>query len=106
MIDFYTLILTAFATIITLTVHEFSHGYMAYKLGDPTAKNLGRLTLNPIKHIDPIGAVCMLFFHVGWAKPVPISLRYFKKPKRDFALTALAGPVSNLVIAILSALIF
>ena len=98
------LLLTALAALIALTVHEFSHGYASYKLGDPTAKSLGRLTLNPIKHIDPIGALCMIFFRFGWAKPVPINPRYFKKPKRDFAITALAGPLSNLLLAILAAL--
>ena len=98
-IDFGELILTALAVIITLTVHEYCHGYAAYKMGDNTAKNLGRLTLNPIHHLDPLGALCMLFFHIGWAKPVPINPRNFKNPKRGFALTALAGPLSNLVLA-------
>ena len=91
------------SALIALTVHEFSHGYTAYKLGDPTARSLGRLTLNPIKHIDPIGALCMVFFKFGWARPVPIDPRYFKKPKRDFALVALMGPLSNLTLAIFSA---
>ena len=68
-------------------------------MGDNTAKNLGRLTLNPIHHIDPFGAICMLFFHIGWAKPVPINPRNFKNPKKGFAITALAGPVSNLIMA-------
>ncbi|MBQ8321639.1 MAG: site-2 protease family protein [Clostridia bacterium] len=102
MIDFRTLILTAMAVLITLSIHEYSHAYAAYKLGDDTAKNLGRLSLNPIKHLDPIGALCMLFFHVGWAKPVPINSRNFKNPKRDFALSALAGPLSNLILAFFS----
>ena len=92
-------ILSALAVLVTLTVHEFSHGLMAYKLGDNTARNFGRLTLNPIKHIDPVGALCMLLFHFGWAKPVPINLRNFRKPRRDFALTALAGPASNIILA-------
>lgn len=82
-----------------LTVHELSHGAAAYALGDPTAKNEGRLTLNPIKHIDPLGFLLMLTAHVGWAKPVPVDMRYFKRPKRDMALTALAGPASNLLLA-------
>ncbi len=92
--------------LIALTVHEVAHGWMAYKLGDPTAKAMGRLTLNPLKHIDPIGALCMLFFHFGWAKPVPINSRYFKKPKRDVALTALAGPVSNILMAFCGILLY
>ena len=99
-------VLSAFAVLITLTIHEYCHAYAAYKLGDPTAKYQGRLTLNPIKHLDPIGALCMLFFHIGWAKPVPINARYFKKPKRDFAIVAFAGPLSNLVVAVFSALIY
>ncbi len=102
MLDYVTeLVLTALAVLITLTIHEYCHGYAAYKLGDNTAKNFGRLTLNPIHHIDPIGAICMLFFHIGWAKPVPINPRNFKNPKRDFAITALAGPLSNLIMAFL-----
>lgn len=99
-------ILTALAVVITLTVHEYCHGYAAYKLGDPTAKAYGRLSLNPIKHIDPIGALCLLFFHFGWAKPVPIDARYFKKPKRDFAITALAGPGVNVFMSIFAAFFY
>lgn len=91
--------------LICLVVHEVAHGYMAMKLGDPTARNLGRLTLNPLKHLDPIGAICMLFFRFGWAKPVPINTRYFKKPRRDMALTALAGPLSNFVMAFLAVIV-
>ncbi len=100
------IILSALATLIILSIHEFSHAYAAYKLGDRTAMYMGRLTLNPLKHLDPIGALCMVLFHFGWAKPVPINPRYFKKPKRDFALTALAGPLSNLIMAFLSAFIY
>ena len=100
------LILTALAALIALTVHEYAHGYAAYKLGDNTAKSLGRLTLNPIKHIDPFGAVCMILFHFGWAKPVPINARNFKNPKRDFALTALAGPLTNILLAFFSAFFY
>lgn len=86
--------------LMAFSVHETSHGYVAYKLGDPTARSLGRLTLNPIKHIDPIGFICMMLFHVGWAKPVPINTRYFKNPKRDMAITGAAGPLSNLALAL------
>ena len=99
-------LLSAFAVLVTLTVHEYCHAYAAYRLGDPTAKSLGRLSLNPIKHLDPIGALCMLIFHFGWAKPVPINARYFKKPKRDFAIVAMAGPLSNLIISFFSAFIY
>lgn len=90
---------------ITLSVHETAHGLAAYKLGDPTARNFGRLTLNPLKHFDPIGAVCLLIFGIGWAKPVPINPRYFKKPKRDMAITAFAGPLSNIAMALLGVII-
>ena len=85
--------------LLSLSLHETAHGYVAYKLGDPTAHSLGRLTLNPLRHLDPIGFLCMLLFGFGWAKPVPINTRYFKHPKRDMALTGVAGPLSNLLLA-------
>lgn len=96
-------IFSAVAALIALTVHEYSHGYAAYRMGDPTAKNLGRLTLNPLHHIDPFGTLCMILFRFGWAKPVPINPRYFKKPKKGFAIVALAGPLSNLILSFFSA---
>ena len=92
-----TLLLRIPAILLALSIHEASHGFVAYKLGDPTAKSLGRLTINPVKHIDPIGALAMLILGVGWAKPVPVNSRYFKHPKRDMALTAAAGPLSNIL---------
>lgn len=95
-----TYLLAALASLIALSVHEYSHACAADRLGDPTARSLGRLTLNPLKHIDVIGAICMVLFHFGWAKPVPINMRNFKKPRRDFALTAAAGPLSNLLLAL------
>ena len=85
--------------LLCLSLHEAAHGYTAYRLGDPTAKNAGRLTLDPLKHLDPVGTICLLFFHVGWAKPVPVNTRYFKNPRRDTALVSLAGPVSNFLLA-------
>lgn len=85
--------------IIALTVHEYAHGWVAWKLGDSTAKSSGRLSLNPLRHLDPIGFLCMLFFRFGWARPVPIDTRNFKNPRRDMALTGLAGPVANLILA-------
>lgn len=91
--------------LISLSLHEFSHGYAAYLCGDHTAKNYGRLTMNPIKHLDPIGAIMMLIFGFGWAKPVPINTRNFKKFKRDLALVAIAGPLSNIALAIVSVLL-
>ncbi len=102
--NFTVIVLSALSALLALTVHEFSHGFAAYKLGDPTAKLCGRLSLNPLRHLDPFGALCMIFFRFGWAKPVPINPRYFKKPKRDFAISALAGPLSNLILAFISAL--
>ena len=99
-------LLSAIAALIALTVHEYCHGYAAYKLGDDTAKNFGRLTLNPLKHIDPYGAICMVLFHIGWAKPVPVNARNFKNPKKDFAITAAAGPLSNLILGFFSALLY
>lgn len=94
------LLISALAALLCITVHEVCHGLVAYRLGDPTAKNAGRLTLNPICHIDPVGLLMMLVARVGWAKPVPVDMRYFKHPKRDMALTALAGPVSNFILAV------
>ncbi len=87
--------------LLSLSMHEAAHGYVASKLGDPTAKSLGRITLNPIKHLDPIGFLCMLLCGFGWANPVPINTRYFKKPRRDMALSAAAGPISNLLLAVI-----
>jgi Zn-dependent protease len=84
--------------LFSLSLHEYAHGYIANKLGDPTAKNLGRLTLDPLKHLDPIGFICMLLFGFGWAKPVMINSRNFKKPRRDMALSAIAGPIANLIL--------
>ena len=76
--DITQLLLTALAALVALTIHEFAHGYVAYKLGDYTAKASGRLSLNPMHHLDPFGTLCMIFFHFGWAKPVPINPRNFK----------------------------
>ncbi|MCL2662426.1 MAG: site-2 protease family protein [Oscillospiraceae bacterium] len=98
--DFATLALLRVApALFCITIHELAHGFTAYKLGDPTAKNLGRLTLNPIKHIDPVGLLMMLTIGFGWAKPVPVDMRNFKHPKWYMAVTALAGPISNLILA-------
>jgi len=90
---------------LVMPLHEWAHGFVAYKLGDNTAKYQGRLTLNPLAHIDYMGAAMILLIGFGWAKPVPVDSRYFKKPKRDLALTALAGPVSNLLAAIAAGLL-
>lgn len=84
--------------LFSLTIHECAHGWAAMKLGDRTAYNLGRLTLNPLKHLDPIGFICMLLFGYGWAKPVPIVTRNFENPRKGMALSAIAGPISNLLL--------
>lgn len=91
---------SAAASLLCITLHELSHGFAAHRLGDDTAKNAGRLTLNPIKHIDVIGLLMMVTVHVGWAKPVPIDMRNFRRPKRDMAITALAGPLANFVLSL------
>lgn len=90
------------ALITSIPVHESAHAYVSYKLGDPTAKAMGRLTLNPVKHFDIIGAICLLVAGIGWAKPVPIDPRYYKNRKLGMALSALAGPVSNFIMAFLA----
>ena len=92
------MLLAVVPALICITLHELSHGFVAYKLGDNTAKNMGRLTLNPIMHIDIFGLIMMVVLKFGWAKPVPVNMRNFKNPKRDMAITALAGPLSNVLI--------
>lgn len=93
------------AVLLCLTVHEVSHGLAAYALGDPTAKSERRLSMNPLRHIDPFGAIMMLVVGFGWGKPVPVNMRYFKHPKSGMALTALAGPISNFVLAYVALLL-
>ena len=90
------------AVLIALIGHEVAHGYVSYKLGDPTPKQEGRLSLNPLKHLDPIGTLCLIFFRFGWAKPVQVNPYYYKHKKRGMAMVALAGPVTNMVIAFIS----
>ena len=101
-LNFIDILYTLPAILIALTFHEFSHGYVAYKLGDKTAKEQGRLTLNPIKHIDAIGFLVLLFFRFGWAKPGPYHSSYFKDRKKGTFLVALAGPLSNLILAFIT----
>lgn len=96
---------TLFVLFVALPFHEFAHAFAANKLGDPTAKYQGRLTLNPFKHLDFIGAMLLLFFGFGWAKPVPVNQRNFRNPKGDMAITAFAGPLSNLIVAFVVMLI-
>lgn len=96
------LLITVLACLTCMTLHEISHGLAANRLGDPTAKNAGRLSLNPMRHIDPLGLVCMIVARFGWAKAVPINPRYFKHFRRDTAITSLAGPLANVLIAAVS----
>lgn len=106
-IDWYgmgTMALRIVAILLCLVVHEVCHGLAAYRLGDPTAKMSHRLSLNPLHHLDVFGLIMMVSVGFGWAKPVPVDPRYFKNPKRGMALTALAGPVSNFVMAFLAAI--
>jgi Zn-dependent protease len=93
--------------LFALTVHEAAHGLAALKLGDPTAKLLGRLSLNPLVHLDPLGTLIFLVPpHIGWAKPVPVDVRYLRHPRRDMMWIALAGPVSNVLLALVFGTIF
>jgi len=94
------ILLSIIPALICITLHELSHGFVAYKLGDTTAKDAGRLTLNPIKHLDIMGILMMVVFHFGWAKPVPVNMYRFKNPKRGMAITAVAGPLMNVLITI------
>ena len=93
------------ALVFSLSFHEFAHAWMAYRLGDNTAARLGRLTLNPISHLDPIGSLALLLMGFGWAKPVPVDPRYLENPKKDMVKVAAAGPISNIILAIVAALV-
>lgn len=93
------MILAVPAILLAISVHEFGHAYTAYKLGDPTPKYQGRLSLNPLAHLDPLGTIMLLLFRVGWARPVMINSHYFKNKKQGTLLVSLAGPVANLITA-------
>lgn len=97
--DFIRVLLILPGALAGLTFHEAAHAWAAWRLGDPTARQLGRLTLNPLKHLDLMGTILIFLVHFGWAKPVPVNPGYFKAPKRDMLLVALAGPATNLVLA-------
>jgi len=88
--------------LFAITIHEYSHGKAALSLGDPTAKNAGRLSLNPISHIDPLGAICLFLFKFGWAKPVPVNPRFFENPRRDIVFMSLSGPIANISAALVA----
>lgn len=104
--DIVNILIRVVAVLLAISVHEMCHGFAAYLLGDKTAKAMGRLSLNPLRHLDPFGALCLLIFGFGWAKPVLVNPMYFKKPKRDMALVSLAGPLSNFIMAFLGLVIF
>ena len=93
-------------TVLSLSVHEVCHGYAAYKMGDPTAKMMGRLTLDPKKHLDPIGFLCMIFFGFGWAKPVPVNPRNFDNYKKGIRFVSIAGPLSNFTLMFIAILLY
>lgn len=112
-LDFSQLLVSLIVLLVSLTVHEAAHAWTAHRLGDPTAARLGRLSLNPVVHIDPVGtllfpliALATGFPLIGWAKPVPVDMRNLRSPRRDFAIVALAGPVSNVVMAGGAAVVF
>lgn len=98
----FSLLIRVIASLVCIILHECAHGFAAERLGDPTARVNGRLSWNPLRHIDPFGLLMMIVAGVGWAKPVPVDARNFKKPKQGMAVTALAGPVSNLLLALLT----
>jgi len=109
-IDFADIFISFIVLLFSLTVHEMAHAWTADRLGDPTARLLGRISLNPIVHADPLGTIVLplvaLFTNaplIGWAKPVPVTLRYLRHPRRDYILVAAAGPASNLVLAVFAA---
>jgi Zn-dependent protease len=92
--------------LFAITIHEYAHGRVAYFLGDPTAKDAGRLTWNPLRHIDPLGAICLFVFRFGWAKPVPVDTRYFKNPRSGSFFVSISGPFVNLAMGLLTGLLF
>jgi len=99
------LVILAPPFLLALTFHELAHGYVAWNLGDPTAKDAGRLTMNPLKHLDPLGVIAFIIMKIGWAKPVPVNPNYFKNPQKGMLLVALAGPAANVILAVVSAIV-
>lgn len=104
--DIMSILINVPITLIALTGHEFAHGYVSKKLGDPTPEYQGRLTLNPLAHLDLVGTILMILTGFGWAKPVQVDPRYYKDPKKGMALTALAGPMANFIMAFAALLIY
>lgn len=99
--EIYSYIARIIVILLSLPVHEFAHAFAAAKLGDNTPERYGRLTLNPFAHLDPVGSLMLIVFSFGWAKPVPVNTNNFKKPRRDMALVAIAGPISNILMALM-----
>jgi len=104
--DLFSYIVRGLVLLTCIPIHEAAHAYISWKLGDPTAKNLGRLTLNPLVHLDPVGSLMMIVFGFGWAKPVPILTRNFKDIKKGMAISALAGPISNVLLALVLMIVY
>ena len=104
-IDSQIIVLLIPSLVFSLSFHEFAHAWMAYRLGDSTAARMGRLTLNPMSHLDPIGSLALIFMGFGWAKPVPVDPRYLKNPRQDMVKVAAAGPISNIILAIIAAFV-
>lgn len=100
--NFFNIIVRAIVLLTAIPVHEAAHAYVADRMGDPTGKYMGRLTLNPAAHFDLIGSLAMILTGIGWAKPVPINPRNFRDPKKGMAISAAAGPISNLIVACIS----
>ncbi len=104
--DIYTLVIRLIVALIALPIHEYAHGYTAYRMGDYTAERQGRLTLNPLAHFDPIGTIAIILFGFGWAKPVPINPLNFENPKKGMMISSLAGPLSNIGLALLAMVLY
>lgn len=104
--DIYTLVIRLIVALIALPIHEYAHGYAAYRMGDYTAERQGRLTLNPLAHFDPIGTIAIILFGFGWAKPVPINPLNFENPKKGMMISSLAGPLSNIGLALLAMVLY
>ena len=102
MADFLDILQTLIAVLVAISFHEFAHGYASYKMGDPTPKETGRLSLNPFKHLDFLGTICLMIVHFGWAKPVQVNPYYYKNRKKGMVLVALAGPMMNFLIMTVS----
>ena len=101
------IVLMAVPILLAVTFHELAHGYVAYRLGDPTAKLAGRLTINPLKHLDPVGTLVFIVTRmIGWAKPVPVNPYNFRNPRRDMMWVSIAGPATNMVLAVISAILY